>query len=411
MAGAEVGAGILFVLRECRIGQRTFPQGLKPTNIYGSVGTTEVVPCYKAEALGLLRRRFSADYASPCGYRVTKSAIDANSCSEFHMERDYAHKMVRFTVLASGSKGNSSIVSSVSATGGSTRILVDAGLSCRELFRRMAVAGEDPKTLDAILITHEHADHVNGLPVTARKLGIPVYFTEATHRAWVRQVTPQRRITYAEWAEEHKKQKLAAEEPVLDPVCGPVAPESAELEEAVCEAKAPVSDAARLPAVNYFRAGEAFQIGEIAVSPFTIPHDAADPVGFVFSAEGVRLAVATDLGYMPLNVQSQLRRCDLMLLESNHDLEMLRDGPYPWQVKQRVLSRVGHLSNDATAQYLEQTYDGAATYLILAHLSESNNLPELARIAAERALVSKPSLLANRLLLASQHEPLAPICF
>ena len=273
----------------------------------------------------------------------------------------------------------------------------------------MAAAGEDPKTLDAILITHEHADHVNGLAVTARKLGIPVYFTEATHRAWVRQVTPQRRISYAEWAEQYKKQKLAAELEV----------ETAEAEEAAapaeaaapCEASAPAPDPARLPAVNYFRAGEAFQIGEIAVSPFTIPHDAADPVGFVFTAEGVRLAVATDLGYMPPNVQSQLRRCDLMLLESNHDLEMLRDGPYPWQVKQRVLSRVGHLSNDATAQYLEQTYDGAATYLILAHLSESNNLPELARIAAERALVSKPSLLANRLLLASQHEVLEPICF
>jgi phosphoribosyl 1,2-cyclic phosphodiesterase len=90
---------------------------------------------------------------------------------------------------------------------------------------------------------------------------------------------------------------------------------------------------------------------------------------------------------------------------------MLRDGPYPWSVKQRVLSRVGHLSNDATAQYLEQTYDGTATYLILAHLSESNNLPELARLAAERALVSHPSLLGNRLYLASQHEPLEPVCF
>ena len=323
------------------------------------------------------------------------------------MERDYAHRMVRFTVLASGSKGNSSIVSSVSAAGGSTRILVDAGLSCRELFRRMAAAGEDPKTLDAILITHEHQDHVNGLAVTARKLGIPVYFTEATHRAWVRQVTPQRRITYAEWAEQYKKQKLAAEEPEVEAATAVAVEE----EPSPAEEVVPAPDPARLPAVNYFRAGEAFRIGEIAVSPFTIPHDAADPVGFVFTAEGVRLAVATDLGYMPPNVQSQLRRCDLMLLESNHDLEMLRDGPYPWQVKQRVLSRVGHLSNDATAQYLEQTYDGAATYLILAHLSESNNLPELARIAAERALVSKPSLLANRLLLASQHEPLTPICF
>jgi phosphoribosyl 1,2-cyclic phosphodiesterase len=174
---------------------------------------------------------------------------------------------------------------------------------------------------------------------------------------------------------------------------------------------APNADPARLPSVAYFRAGEAFSIGDIAINPFTISHDAADPVGFVFSAEGVRMALATDLGYMPPNVQVQLRRCDLIMLESNHDLEMLRDGPYPWSVKQRVLSRVGHLSNDATSAYLEQSYDGSATYLILAHLSESNNLPELARMAAERALISKPSLLANRLLLAAQNEPLEAVCF
>jgi len=170
-------------------------------------------------------------------------------------------------------------------------------------------------------------------------------------------------------------------------------------------------DPARLPSVSYFRAGETFSIGDLSISPFTIPHDAADPVGFVFTAEGVRLAIATDLGYMPPNVQAQLRRCDLIMLESNHDLEMLRDGPYPWSVKQRVLSRVGHLSNDAASAFLEEVYDGTATHLILAHLSESNNLPELARLAAERALVSKPNLLANRLYLASQDEPLDPVCF
>jgi phosphoribosyl 1,2-cyclic phosphodiesterase len=360
--------------------------------------------------------------------------------------------MVRFTVLASGSKGNSAIVSScpsgTSQRGSTacTRILVDAGLSCRELFRRMRLVGEDPATLDAILITHEHQDHINGLAVTARKLGIPVYFTEATHRAWVRQVTPQRRITYAQWAEQYA-QKKAASQPFTHPATHPghpfpqpdpepdPAPEPDPVPDpapALAEVLASEScaepnsagprfaepnlvetgpDPARLPAVNYFRAGEAFSIGDVAISPFTIPHDAADPVGFVFSAEGVRLAIATDLGYMPPNVQAQLRRCDLIMLESNHDLEMLRDGPYPWSVKQRVLSRVGHLSNDAASAYLEQTYDGSATYLILAHLSESNNLPELARLAAERALTTKPSLLANRLYLASQHEPLEPVCF
>ena len=166
-----------------------------------------------------------------------------------------------------------------------------------------------------------------------------------------------------------------------------------------------------LPAVEYFRAGEPFEIGDIAVSPFTIPHDAADPVGFVFRAEGVRMAFATDLGYIPPNVKAQLKGVDLLLLESNHDLEMLRDGPYPWAVKQRVLSRVGHLSNEAAAEFLENGYDGQAAYVILAHLSESNNLPELARVAAERALVGRASLLANRLLLAAQHEPLSAINF
>jgi hypothetical protein len=170
-------------------------------------------------------------------------------------------------------------------------------------------------------------------------------------------------------------------------------------------------DPSWLPALEYFQAGQPFQIGDIAVSPFTIPHDAADPVGFVFQAEGVRMAFATDLGYIPPNVKAQLQGLDLLLLESNHDLEMLRDGPYPWPVKQRVLSRVGHLSNEAAAQFLEQDYDGQAAYVILAHLSESNNLPELARLAAQRALEGRPSLLANKLLLADQHQPLSSIYF
>jgi phosphoribosyl 1,2-cyclic phosphodiesterase len=170
-------------------------------------------------------------------------------------------------------------------------------------------------------------------------------------------------------------------------------------------------DPAWLPAVENFQAGQNFEIGDIAVSPFTIPHDAADPVGFVFQAEGVRMGVATDLGYIPPNVKAQLKGLDLLLLESNHDLEMLKDGPYPWSVKQRVLSRVGHLSNEAASTFLENDYDGQAAYVILAHLSESNNLPELAKLAAERALVTRPSLLANRLLLAGQHDPLSAISF
>ena len=335
----------------------------------------------------------------------------------------YAQSMVRFTVLASGSRGNSTVIS-----GGRTRILVDAGLSCRELFRRMKLAGEEPETLDAIVVTHEHQDHINGLAVTARKLGIPVFFTEGTHRAWMRWLTPRRQMTYAQWLEQCRKQ--AAERQAE--TASDCEPEDAEAEadadaqtESVGAAPPPDSDATAgaektpsrkddptwLPAVEYFEAGRPFEIGDIQLSPFTIPHDAADPVGFVFRAEGVRLGFATDLGYIPPNVKAQLKGVDLLLLESNHDLEMLRDGPYPWSVKQRVLSRVGHLSNEAASEFLESEYDGQAAYVILAHLSENNNLPELARVAAERALNGRASLLANRLLLAAQNEPLSPIYF
>jgi phosphoribosyl 1,2-cyclic phosphodiesterase len=186
----------------------------------------------------------------------------------------------------------------------------------------------------------------------------------------------------------------------------PIEPEMDAIEERAAATKA---DPAFLPAVEYFAAGKNFSIGDIAVLPFTIPHDAADPCGFVFQSEGIRMALATDLGYMPPNVKQALARIDVLLLESNHDLEMLRDGPYPWSVKQRVLSRVGHLSNDAAAEFLARDYDGGAAYIVLGHLSESNNAPELARLAAERAVGDRMTLLGNRILLAEQSTPLAPI--
>lgn len=273
----------------------------------------------------------------------------------------------------------------------------------------MASAGEDPRTLDAILITHEHQDHVQGLAVTARKLGIPVYFTESTHRAWMRWMTPRKRMTYADW--------LAARKEAAEVAAAPVSPEIEEREafEEEQQELAPASEAkveadpCALPGVEYFSSGEGFCVGDIAVTPFTIPHDAADPVGFVFEAEGVRIGLATDLGYMPPNAKRHLKKCDVLMLESNHDLDMLRDGPYPWSVKQRVMSRVGHLSNLAAAEFLEGEYDGGAAYVVLAHLSESNNLPELARFSAERALGERMNLLANRLLLATQDHPLESI--
>ena len=336
------------------------------------------------------------------------------------------------TVLASGSKGNSTVIASAR-----TRVLVDAGLSCRELLRRMAIAGEDPTRLDAILVTHEHVDHVTGLAVLARRLGIPVFFTEPTHRAWVRMLTPRTTMTYAKWLDHLAAEKLAKSNiPTYTSPTEPGAPGLASetwagppqaspetLEASANEAQIPIDpedcdpntpeskkqDPTYLPAVEYFRPGHHFAIGDLQIDPFTIPHDAADPCGFVFESEGIRMAVATDLGYVPPNVKQALHRIDVLLLESNHDLEMLRDGPYPWSVKQRVLSRVGHLSNDATAEYLQKDYDGGAQYIVLGHLSESNNAPELARITAERAVADRMPLLGNRVLLALQHTPLDPI--
>lgn len=386
--------------------------------------------------------------------------------------------MMRMSVLASGSKGNSAVIAS-----SQTRILVDAGLSCRELMRRMQAVGEDPEKLDAILITHEHADHVSGLPVLARRLNIPVYFTEQTHRAWVRQVTPKTTISYKQWIEQQRREKQerleaqalahqfatafvgqvdvpddhffaateieetpeqpgrsetmvrtaaigttiqaavpelterdALTERSLDASTDPALVLAAAAEDDLCDdTPRSVRDGMRdnpgyLPAVEYFQAGRHLCIGDIDVTPFTIPHDAADPCGFVFAAEGIRMGFATDLGYMPPNVKLALRNCDVLLLESNHDLEMLRDGPYPWSVKQRVLSRVGHLSNEATAEFLLRDYDGGAAYVVLAHLSQSNNLPELARGAAEAAVGDRLSLLGNRILLAPQTEPMPSLC-
>jgi phosphoribosyl 1,2-cyclic phosphodiesterase len=312
--------------------------------------------------------------------------------------------MVRMTVLASGSRGNSTVVSSTR-----TRILVDAGVSCRELFKRMQAAGEDPRSLDVIIVTHEHQDHVQGLAVTARKLGIPVYFTEATHRAWMRWVTPRKRMTYAEWLAERRQQAEARAAAAVNPQIEDQEAFEEEQESLSTDEGKAKPDPAALPAIEYFTAGEGFCIGDIAVTPFTIPHDAADPVGFVFEAEGIRIGLATDLGYIPAHAAMRLRRCDILMLESNHDLDMLRDGPYPWSVKQRVMSRVGHLSNNAAAEFLEKGYDGEAAYVILAHLSESNNLPELARVSAEYALRDRMSLLGNRVLLATQDQPMASI--
>jgi phosphoribosyl 1,2-cyclic phosphodiesterase len=263
---------------------------------------------------------------------------------------------VTVTMLASGSRGNCAMVSSTR-----TRILVDAGISCREIFKRMKALGEDAHSLSAILITHEHSDHIYGLATLTKKLHIPIFMTGATHSAWARAMRDEN-------GERPKVEKL-----------------------------------------ERFESGHSFQVGDIAVKPFTIPHDAADPVGFTFRAEGIKVGIATDLGYIPLSVRDHLRGCDVLVMESNHDVEMLRVGPYPWSVKQRVMSRVGHLSNVALADFFTSDYDNGATFVVLAHLSEQNNHPEIARREAEKALAMRGGLFTNRVLLATQAEALEPI--
>jgi phosphoribosyl 1,2-cyclic phosphodiesterase len=263
---------------------------------------------------------------------------------------------VGVTILGSGSRGNSTVVSSAR-----TRILVDAGFSCRETFRRMREVGLEPTQLDAVVISHEHSDHVSGLAVMAKKLNIPVFLNEATCDAWARSLP---------------------------------------------DAKSP--DAVLKKREN-FQSGRSFSVGDIEVRTFTIPHDAADPVGFTFRAEGVKIGIVTDLGYMAANVAEQIRGCDVLMIESNHDLEMLRGGPYPWSVKQRVMSRVGHLSNTALGEFFTSDYDGRATFVVLAHLSEQNNHPELARQSAEEALGPRRDLVHNRLMLASQAQAMATL--
>jgi phosphoribosyl 1,2-cyclic phosphodiesterase len=248
-------------------------------------------------------------------------------------------------VLASGSSGNAALVAS-----GRTRILLDAGLSARELARRLATIGETIGSIDAILVTHEHSDHVAGLPVLARH-------KDCRAVIWMSRLTA----------------------PTID--WGEHAPERLEC----------------------FQAGAAFQVGDIAVESFSVPHDATDPVGFCFEAEGVRIGVATDLGYVPESVRFHLRRTDLLLLESNHDLDMLKVGPYPWSVKQRVMSRVGHLSNLGMSQFLADGLDRSTAHLVLGHLSERNNHPEIVRMTANEALAAR--CLETRIDIAAQTVP------
>ena len=267
---------------------------------------------------------------------------------------------LRVSILASGSSGNVTLLETER-----TRLLIDAGLGKRETLARLAAVEKTVDRLDGILITHEHTDHCNGLPQMLGLWKAPLYVTEPTMDAMQR---------------------------ILPETLGK-----------------------RLRGVEMIRPGQRFTIGDIDVHAFMIPHDAIDPVAFTFRTNGTKFALLTDIGYMHELAKQELRGADCLVLESNHELEMLKVGPYPWAVKQRIMSKHGHLSNHAVSEYLADPdgFDGLARYLVLAHLSQENNNPYTAEMSAREALRRRPaeSAFCGELLVASQDVPLRPLEF
>jgi phosphoribosyl 1,2-cyclic phosphodiesterase len=262
---------------------------------------------------------------------------------------------LRVSILASGSSGNITLLET-----GRTRLLIDAGLGKRETLARLAAVEQTVEHLDGILITHEHTDHCGGLPQMLSLWKAPLYVTEPT---------------------------LDAMQRIL-----------------------PETLAKRLCGVEAIHNDRGFTIGDIEVRPFQITHDAADPVAFTFRTNGTKLAIVTDLGWMTELVKFHLREADCLVLESNHDLEKLKFGPYPWAVKQRIMWRHGHLSNQAVSEYLSDCgptgFDGRASYVVLGHISEENNDPNLVHLSADMALKSRQCAFTGELLVASQRVPL-----
>lgn len=229
---------------------------------------------------------------------------------------------MRFSVLSSGSKANCTFVEAAGM-----RFLVDCGLSGKQAELRMAEVGVDPATLNAILVTHEHADHIHGVATLSRRYGIPVY---ANARTMERIAKPRGR--------------------------------------------------------EIFTTGSDFSLGNIEITPFSIVHDAADPVGFSIRAEGLKLVLLTDLGRVTTLVQEHVRGANAILLESNHDQEMLQSCSYTWELKQRISSTHGHLCNEAAGQLLEEIMHPELFHIVLGHLSENSNTPTLALQSAQTHL-------------------------
>lgn len=255
---------------------------------------------------------------------------------------------MKFTVLGSGSTGNAVLISS-----GTTNVLVDAGLSARELLRRMSEMGVDADDLDAVLITHEHSDHAAGLRVLMTSVSCPVYISKATEDAYF-----NTRAGGQNGDSESSKRRAVIKGRTIE-----------------------------------IESSSDFCIGDIDFEPFSVPHDAADNFGFVAKRNGVRIATLMDFGTINDLIRQKLTDCDAIVIESNHDRDMLRAcGVYSWELKQRIMSRTGHLSNDDLAEWLNRDFDGRARHIVLAHLSQRANDVHLARLTAETALQMRAPL-------------------
>src|SRR5437899_1311459 len=268
---------------------------------------------------------------------------------------------MKISVLGSGSTGNAVLL-----VANGTRVLVDAGLSAREVARRMALLGEDPNSLDGILITHEHGDHAGGLRVLMKDLDCPVFISAKTRDAYV-----------------GERRNVANDEPRRR------------------------ADALRDRAVE-IDSGRDFQIGQIEFHPFTIPHDAVDNFGFTATHDGVKIATLMDFGHITTLITERLRGCAAIVIESNHSRDMLKAcDVYPWELKQRILSRLGHLSNEDIAEWLVGGFDCTARQIELAHLSQRANNPYLAKISAEVALQERSPLFHadTQITLSFPNEP------
>jgi len=270
---------------------------------------------------------------------------------------------MRLSVLGSGSTGNSVLL-----VANGTNVLVDAGLSSREIARRMNQIGADPNSLDGILITHEHGDHAGGLRVLMKDLDCPVYMSAKTRDAYI-----------------CERRNVNNEEPRRR------------------------ADALRGRTIE-IDSGRDFRIGNIDFHPFTVPHDAVDNFGFTATHDGVKVATVLDFGHITTLIVEQLRGCAAIVIESNHSRDMLKtvEG-YPWELKQRILSRLGHLSNEDVADWIISGFDGQARHIVLAHLSQRANNPYLAKITADTALHERAPLFSRdtEITLSFPKEPTA----